>query len=213
MSPFVFLKHLQSVQLDAVFNPYRDRCPQHDRADAPRIRRTNLVALLNAFPRGEASSVWVARDLGHRGGRRTGLALTDEVHLAAAGDRHGVLLRRATKGPPAAERTAAVVWELLARIDEPVFLWNVFPLHPHEPGRPLSNRRHTGAERRALRDALPALLDMLGPRRLVAVGRDAQDAVRGLAGPSLECHAVRHPSHGGRAEFIRQIGKIYGILD
>jgi hypothetical protein len=46
-----------------------------------------------------------------------------------------------------AERTSTVVWDMLARIGERVLLWNAFPLHPHEPGNPLSNRVHTRAER------------------------------------------------------------------
>ena len=47
------------------------------------------------------------------------------------------------------ERTANVIWRMLMRIDEPIFLWNVFPLHPHEPDDPMSNRRHTAKERDA----------------------------------------------------------------
>jgi len=28
-----------------------------------------------------SNTIWMGRDLGYRGGRRTGLALTDEAHL------------------------------------------------------------------------------------------------------------------------------------
>ena len=54
-----------------------------DGPDAPAIRRSNLGLVLEAALAGGISSLWIARDLGHRGGRRTGLALTDEVHLPA----------------------------------------------------------------------------------------------------------------------------------
>src|SRR5262249_29263157 len=89
-------------------------------------------------------SIWIARDLGYRGGRRTGLPLTDEVHLPTFSHVFGGLkVHRATIGPPVAERTAAIVWRMLRCISVPVFLWNVFPFHPYLPGEPLSNRCHS----------------------------------------------------------------------
>ena len=154
-------------------------------------------------------SLWVARDLGYRGGRRTGLPLTDEEHLPALSRAYGGLaLRRATTGSPVAERTAAVIWKMLARLDQPVFLWNVFPLHPFEPGRPLSNRRHTRAERQTCQDLFFALLDALQPRRIVATGKDAHDTLEEFG---LEHHPVRRPSHGGQAAFAKGVSRLYGV--
>jgi hypothetical protein len=50
--------------------------------------------------------MWIARDLGYRGGRRTGVPLADDVHLPLVGQLlGGVELQRATKGPLIAERT------------------------------------------------------------------------------------------------------------
>ncbi len=208
MKPSAFVEALSTVQLDAVFNPYSDRCPLHDRADAPRRRRANLRGFLEAVADDEVDSIWIARDLGYRGGRRTGLPLTDEMHLQTFSEVYGLPLSRATKGPLMAERTAAIIWSVLQRIDRPVFLWNIFPLHPFEPGDPLSNRCHTRAEREMFSDVLFTLLDMLRPRRVIAIGRDAQKA---LANMSIDCHAVRHPSYGGQSEFISTMCALYGL--
>ena len=211
MTPHSFVKSLSRLRLDGVFNPYGERCDRCDRADADRRRRANLRVLLDAAIRMRVDSLWVARDLGYRGGRRTGLPLTDEAHLPALAQAYGGLaLRRATQGPPVAERTAAVVWKTLARVDRPVFLWNIFPLHPFEPGRPLSNRRHTRAERRACQDLFFTLLDALQPRRIVAIGKDAQDA---LGEFGLEHHPVRHPSYGGQAAFAEGVSRLYGVKE
>ena len=68
--------------------------------------------------------------------------------------------------------------------------WNVVPTHPHRPGCPATNRRPTRAEIEAAR---PFLRELARGRRTIAVGRLAQSA---LGGPY-----VRHPSHGGAAEF------------
>jgi hypothetical protein len=81
MKPSAFVEALTAIQLDGVFNPYSDRCILHDRADAPQRRRANLLAVVEAASEDGIDSVWIARDLGYRGGRRTGLPLTDEIHL------------------------------------------------------------------------------------------------------------------------------------
>lgn len=206
MKPLNFVNALSEIRLDAVFNPYSDRCDLYDRADAPRRRRANLLAFLEALTEVDVDSVWIARDLGYRGGRRTGLPLTDEIHLDTFSELYGLSLSRATKGPPMAERTAAIIWRVLAHVDRPIFLWNIFPLHPFEPGDPLSNRCHKRHEREMFHDLLFAMLEMLRPKRIVAIGRDAQHALTDL---DLEPRPVRHPSYGGQTDFIRGMCEIY----
>lgn len=210
-TPRTFADALAAISLASVFNPYSDCCPVHDRPDAAQLRKRNLVSCLEAAVQARVDTIWIARDLGYRGGRRTGVPLTDEVHLPSAGSLlGGIALDRATRGPIVAERTAAVVWRVLARVGAPVVLWNVFPLHPHEADDPLSNRCHSRAERDATWPFLVALIDMIAPRRIVAIGRDAGLALAGIDIPVL---TVRHPSYGGQAEFIAGVHAIYGLDD
>lgn len=204
-----FVVRIAALKFDGVFNPYTERCGWHDRPNAPAIRRRNLKTVLTAALKCGVDSVWVARDLGYRGGRRTGLALTDEVHLTAHADLfRSQPLARATKGSPVGERTATVIWTVLRNLQRPIFLWNVFPLHPHDPGDPMSNRCHTREEREASRPLLTWLLHTLGPKSVVAIGRDAHAA---LSDFGIAAYAVRHPSYGGQAEFLSGIHKIYGL--
>ncbi len=208
-TPRTFADALADTRLPSVFNPYRDCCPVHDRADAAHLRKRNLVHCLEAAIEAEVDTIWIARDLGYRGGRRTGVPLTDEVHLTSASTLLGsITLDRATHGPVVAERTAAIVWRVLARVGAPVVLWNIFPLHPHEADHPLSNRCHCRAERDVTWPFLLALIEMIGPRRIVAIGRDASLA---LAGIDIPVMTVRHPSYGGQAEFIAGVHAIYGV--
>lgn len=210
-TPRSFATALANTHLPSVFNPYRDCCPIHDRADAPRVRKRNLMQCLEAALDARVDTIWIARDLGYRGGRRTGVPLTDEVHLPSASILlGGITLDRATRGPIVAERTAAIVWSVLARIGAPVFLWNVFPLHPHEAGDPMSNRCHSRAERDATWPLLIALIAMIAPRRIVAIGRDASLA---LAGIDIPLTTVRHPSYGGQAEFVTGVCALYGLAE
>lgn len=204
-----FVALVASLKFEDAFNPYSDTCPDFDRPHAATIRRRNLAIALEAALTTGTETVWVARDLGYRGGRRTGLALTDEAHL----DAHAALLgandlRRSTVGPVTAERTATVIWRMLMAIKQPVFLWNVFPLHPHEAGRPMTNRAHTRSERHACRHVLATLLDLLAPRSVLAIGRDAEVALADLGVSAIK---VRHPSYGGQPEFIAGVSEHYGL--
>lgn len=208
-TPHQFATALASVSLAAVFNPYSDRCERHDRPDAALLRRRNLVNFLEAMIETRVDTIWIARDLGYRGGRRTGIPLTDEVHLGSAGALlGGIALDRATNGPIVAERTAAIIWRVLAKIGAPVLLWNVFPLHPHETNDPFSNRCHSRSERDATWPFLSALISMIAPRRIVAIGRDAGQALSGI---DLNVTTVRHPSYGGQTEFLKGMYAMYGL--
>ena len=211
MTPTSFVSALAAANLPSVFNPWRDHCSIHDRRDAAARRRANFQGMLEAALDAHVETIWIARDLGYRGGRRTGVPLTDEIHLTqAAALMGGIALERATDGPAVAERTAAIVWQVLGRIGQPVMLWNVFPFHPHESGDSMSNRCHTRAEREATWPLLQALVSMVQPKRIVAIGRDAHTALEGLDVPIT---AIRHPSYGGQREFIKGMYGLYGIAD
>lgn len=204
-----FISNLAAYQGVSTFNPYSDKCDDFDRHDAAEIRRSNLRTMIKAALAGKAATLWVARDLGYRGGRRTGLALTDEAHLSHASQLlGGASFRKATKGPTMAERTATVMWSTLIRIEEPVMLWNVFPFHPHNPDDPMSNRSHTSRERDEARPFLDALIELLSPKKVIAVGRDAERAVEDL---KLPVERIRHPSYGGQTEFVSQVEALYRL--
>lgn len=209
MTSSSFIESLAALRFDNAFNPYVDACPEHDSTDAPAIRSRNLAMVLNAALLNGVDSVWIARDLGYRGGRRTGLALTDEVHLSSHGSLYGSLpLARATRGLVVAERTAAVIWRVLRALDRPIFLWNVFPLHPYIAGNPLSNRCHTRREREACQPLLLSLLEALHPKTVFAIGRNAESALSTIG---IRATPVRHPSYGGQTEFVDAMHRHYGV--
>lgn len=204
-----FIKELQAFSSADVFNPYSDVCPDTDKIDAPSTRTDNLKNLIDAVHASGVDTIWVARDLGYRGGRRTGVPLTDEVHLNSVERLFGTnTLERATQGDAVSERTAAVIWNLLSTIKQPVMLWNVFPFHPHENAKPMSNRCHTAKERELTLPFLWYLVELLQPKQLVAIGRDAQAALEHSPIPVIN---VRHPSYGGQREFNETLAQFYKV--
>lgn len=210
MTPARFVKELTDLNFENTFNPYSDRCAVHDLDDAPRCRSQTLQSMLETAIEQEIDSLWIGRDLGYRGGRRTGLALTDDVHIQTHAERWNLSIERPTTGEAIAEQTAAVVWRVLSQIKAPVFLWNVFPLHPHEPGNPFSNRSHNSCERKTGEEFLSELILLLKPSRLVAIGNDAAQSARRLCSQPKVIQ-IRHPSHGGQTRFSAQMDELYGL--
>ncbi|MXX03089.1 MAG: uracil-DNA glycosylase [Gemmatimonadetes bacterium] len=210
MTPSSFVKYLQQLEFDHVFNPYTDRCPVHDRADAPEWRSENLLSVLEAAAGRSVDALWIGRDYSYRGGRRTGLAFTDDEHLDEHALRWGLTLRRPTRGAVVRERSANSVWNVLSRVRATVFLWNVFPFHPHQPDHPFSNRSHVAVERRSGQHLLEQLVRLLNPAAIITIGNDAEKAARRLAGPA-EVVKVRHPSYGGQTEFLAGMEAYYGL--
>jgi uracil DNA glycosylase superfamily protein len=202
-----FVEQLTAISLPNVFNPYRDICPVADSEWSAAIRCRNLLTYCHAMQDSGTRMLWLGRDLGYRGGRRTGIALTDEFHLDVLVEKYRVPgLAKATAGPDVRkERTATEVWKLLVEIHQPVFLWNVFPFHPFEADNPFTNRRHTNREFDQCADILVGLIQLLRPTTIVVLGADAEASALRLG---LRCERVRHPSYGGQVEFARAIRRL-----
>lgn len=209
MSARRLVEALTDVRLVNVFNPYADRCESFDRPDAPRLRRATLEAYLEAVRRSGVDTVWMGRDLGYRGGRRTGLALTDEHHLRLISIVYpSVEWSRATYGPACVERTATEIWKCLVLLSAVPLLWNVFPLHPHEPEQPFSNRKFSAKELASVQEINAELFKWIGITRIVALGRDAASYALSFG---LDVEHVRHPSYGGVSEFRSSIFSLYNL--
>ena len=206
VNPNQLIDQLASLRIDGTFNPYAECCTKYDRPYAPEIRRKQFVQILNCALHSDIDSMWIGRDLGYRGGRRTGLAFTDDRHLQLHGKRWGVQLHRPTKGDEVTERTAKVLWQVLNSCQKTVFLWNIFPLHPFKGDNPFSNRAHNGKERRMGTEILVELIDLLQPDKLLPIGNDAARVVEKISG-SRKVVKVRHPSYGGQRKFCEQVAQ------
>jgi uracil-DNA glycosylase len=131
--------------------------------------------------RSDAPLLLVGEAAGYRGARVSGLPFTSERQLSGAGP---------------AEASATIVQRTLRELglEREVLLWNAVPTHP---GTARSNRRPT---RREVEAGCEFLEVLAAGRRVLAVGRVAEAATG--------APYIRHPSHGGAADFRAALARL-----
>lgn len=169
--------------------------------------RGNLEKYLDMMKHHSPRLLLVGEAPGYRGCRLTGIPFTSPQVLATQrcfGAANGF------QGSPNSasmqrEASATIVWQTMAELNIMALLWNVFPFHPQRPGEPAGNRPPSAAEVRAGEPFTRDLLAAFAVVTVVAVGKKAEAA---LALWGIDAVSVRHPAHGGSAQFRRQMAEI-----
>jgi hypothetical protein len=190
---------------DRLFNPYTLDHP------GGAIRRANLTRYLADMHARQPHSLLLFEAPGYRGCALSGIPVTSERIMLRGIARWGLFGQGylATSGQPGgvAEMTATILWGALAEIaPEPPLIWNTVPLHPHRPGQRASNRTPSAAEQEMGLALIRIMIDLFGCQTILAVGRTAQRALTRLA---IESIPVRHPSQGGKPEFVAGLSRFY----
>jgi uracil-DNA glycosylase len=200
-----FIATLAAVALsDRARNQYsRTTGDTHENA----IRRRNLRLYLEQLDAIGPRSVLVGEAVSHRGGNLTGIAFCSETIMldgvthganVVLGEFHGY--RKATPGPiRSTEASATMVWQTIRHIQPLPLLWNAFPFHPFNSGKPLSNRVPTASELLIGQPFIEMLIQFFPIEKVLAVGNQASTSLTRM-GVSHE--KLRHPSMGGKKKFV-----------
>jgi len=175
-----------------LFNPYSDTHELWDRPDAPSIRRDNLKRYLEDHA-GGVDILLVAEAPGPWGCRFSGVPITSEAQLVDPGF-PGTGRQSTHREQPFSEYSASIYWRILAPYFSHIFTWNTVPMHPYHPGKPDSIRAPRQSEINQFLPVLEAVINWAAPRRILAVGRKAENALGRIGAPA---QYVRHPSQGG----------------
>jgi len=117
------------------------------------------------------------------------------------------LKRKLTLAKVESENTATIVWNYLATKNTTPLLWNSFPFHPHPEGEENKNRSPTDEEISFGIKFLRALNKMFSPEVIAGIGNAGVDCAQ-QAFPESEIRYIRHPSFGGKSDFIKGMDEI-----
>ena len=206
----------------SLFNPWWENDPENDDfSNSYEIRQHQLRAYLEERI-GKAYILLVGEAMGYQGGHFSGIAMTSERILLGKMEKKGIRPEHVfTRMMPCRtskveirpdgfnETTATIVWEhLLASGLNPYsfVIWNSLPWHPYNPEKGmLSNRTPKDPELAAGRKVLKAVIDMVKPATIIAVGEKASLQMEEMGLPYKK---VRHPANGGAKLFRQQISDI-----
>jgi uracil-DNA glycosylase len=181
-----------------VTNPYRRR-----------VLQENLSHYLDAISSQKGRRILIVGEaLGYRGGRLTGIPFSSERLLREAP--HPFLRRLAPQlslTSDTAEATASIVWEGLRRRRNIPLFWNAYPFHPHRANKPDSNRAPNAAEIAEGQRFLRLIIEFYQPATIAGLGRKGTAAAE-KAFPENRIVALRHPSYGGKQEFLTGFNRL-----
>lgn len=193
---------------DKLFNPYRDVCIEMDKVIAPDVRSWNLEDLLGTIDRFE--DILVGEAPGYRGCRKTGIAFTDEITIKKAQEIYGVKFLQATVLGDSKEASATFVWDVLEKLKNPPLMWNIIPFHPHELGKPYTNRTPNKRDYNISRQIIRYFFMNTEFKRYFAIGRQAEKKLKVLG---INPIYIRHPSHGGSNKFKEAMYKYFEVKE
>lgn len=182
-----------------VFNPYRDPDLCH-----------NLELCLRELHRTKPTVLLVGEALGFQGGRLTGLPFSSG-HLLRNSD-HPFLKKlkpelRLTSEEK--ENTATIVWEYLGQKSSVPLFWNAFPFHPHPSRLQKKNRAPRKTEIEEGSVYLQQLIEIFQPEQIAGLGRAGTAAAERVL-PDQDIRYIRHPSYGGKRDFLSGMDDLLG---
>jgi uracil-DNA glycosylase len=170
------------------------------------IRHSNLSVYLNQMDEIQPKVLLIGEAPGHKGCRFTGVPFTSEGVLFKndffKNKEYQFIndLNRLNNEP-----SATIVWNELSAYENKPLIWNIYPFHPHTFQNINSNRTPNKEELKLGKLILVDFLKLFKIRRIGAVGVQASNKLKELG---IEFEYIRHPSMGGKQQFIDGLKKI-----
>lgn len=187
------------------FNPW-GRADSHNA-----IRRKNLELYFLEVAERKPKYLLLGEAPGYQGCRLSGIPfMSEDIVLRgipeldmfgrAKGYRKTTEFERIHKEP-----SATIVWSAFSQHSFVPLLWASFPFHPHQPGHPRSNRAPTKTEVELGQKIFQELAEIFRIKTIVAVGNVAHQSLSAIG---ISADKIRHPSHGGKNDFVRGIQRL-----
>ena len=182
-------------QLGAGDNPYNA------------VRRANLERFLNDSYARQPKYALIGEAPGYKGMRLTGVPLMSRRMLLTGIPSLGMFgTARGYQDVPEpgfertqSEQSGTIAWGTLAELGIVPMIWAAFPFHPHQLGKPLTNRAPRRPEVKMGASFLVEMLEIFQPQKVIAFGNVAYSSLTELGVP---CVKIRHPAQGGKNDFV-----------
>jgi uracil-DNA glycosylase len=190
-----FINELKQIDsIPEYTNQYSEKTKDHE------ITTHNLRLYLNSIYERKLKYIFVGEAPSYRGCRITGIPFTSEFIIRRnkffnVKNSYKII----NKNKPIKESTATMIWQYFNERQLVPFLWNAFPFHPRKTGNNESNRRPNSRELDIGQRYIIKLLDIFNVKHVVSIGKVANKI---LNKTKIDNTYVRHPSHGGKNDFI-----------
>lgn len=179
------------------------------------LRRANLQRYLEAVAARQSRIALIAEAPGYRGMRLTGVPMTSRRILRDGVPELAMFgVERGYQDVPEpgfesilGEQTATILWSILPELGVVPLVWGSFPLHPHQPGKPLTNRTPRATEIPVGEPFVRDLLNLLSPDKIIAVGNVGYGLLTSMG---ISCVKIRHPANGGKNDFVAGLRAVVG---
>ena len=183
---------------DTVANPYRETYAVDN-------LRHYFEYMIN---QGGKRILLVGEAPGHRGCRITGIPFTSGRAFQEIPHPLLVALKDKIQLPRIeTESTATIVWNYLSEKETTPLFWNSFPFHPHDKGKINGNRAPTDEEVKFGTQILSELHHIYKPDFVAGIGHKGVAALK-QAFPEQSFSYIRHPSNGGKSQFIEGMNSV-----
>lgn len=169
----------------------------------------NLKVYLNAINQLPGTPVLlVGEALGYKGGNLTGIPFSSgQIFERFEHPFLNQISNALTLERIESENTATIVWQYLTEKTVTPLCWNAFPFHPHPKGNKIKNRAPNAKEITSGSRYLKTLQSMFQCEVIIGVGNKGAHCAQ-KAFPDKNIATVRHPSYGGKADFIQGLNRV-----
>ncbi len=194
-----FIRELkQQPNTDTISNPYQTR-----------QLATNLRFYLEAMLQIDGPKILLVGEApGYKGCKLTGIPFSSgEIFQRFDHPLLQQLSQQIKIKDLSGENTATIVWEYLTAKGVTPLFWNSFPFHPHHHGNPLTNRAPNAGEIQQGIGYLQTIGKIYQPDIIAGIGSKGTRCAN-LAFPQRDIPAIRHPSFGGKQQFIQGMNEL-----
>lgn len=202
-----FMDKLSEIKSDErIFNQYRES----------EIAKTNLTNYFNLMELNQPKILLIGEAPGYKGCRISGIPFTSGQIIANS----PIFMKyrqsfHFTSIEDEKENSANAFYELFEQHPElfnSLIMWNSYPFHPHKENLHETNRAPTTKELKIGAEFIKLIIDIFNINEIVPVGKKAEKVCKYLKDVVIH-PAIRHPSFGGKPEFLRGMQELMRMLN